>query len=84
MPPYTQLSYGKTREGLWVGILGPQFLTNAMYKDVRQKANKNVYIQIVVYKIISAHQDKSITDRPTDGPMDQQMDTPSYRVVAHN
>ena len=24
------------------------------------------------------------TDRPTDGPSDQRLDTPSYRVMAHN
>ena len=37
MPPKPSL--GKTRVGLWVGILGPQFLVLVTYLTVRQTKN---------------------------------------------
>ena len=46
MPPWTQLRRGKTRIGLWVGILGHQCLILATYLTLRWIKKYSVFLGV--------------------------------------
>ena len=46
LPPYTQLRRSKTRVGLWVRIVSPQFLILATYLTLRRTKKYSVVLGV--------------------------------------